>query len=102
MKIKLNNKKMKIQIDDSKKTITLDNGVNMGEFFKKIKVIVPDWEEWSLETNTVISNWGNPIYIDRYPYQYPWVNNPIYTGGSDIIGCVTTNDSTEHIFNIEA
>lgn len=62
---------MKIQLDYTNKTLSLENGVNMGEFFKRIKVILPDWKEWELKTNTVINNFSRPMIIEKH-YQRPW------------------------------
>ena len=57
---------MKIQLDFDREIITIEDNVNLGEFVKKIKKIIPDWKEWSVETNTTI-NWGY-----SYPYYYNW------------------------------
>ena len=64
---------MKIQLDYDTKTITLEDNVNVGEFFGKIEKILPDFKKWTLETKTVI-NWTNPVTIPYYPYQpyTPW------------------------------
>ena len=71
---------MKLQLDFSKKVITIENSVNLNDFFKKIKNILPDWKDWKMDTNTNIV-WSNPIYIDRW-HDYPY--NPITYTTSNI------------------
>jgi len=65
---------MRIQLDYDTKVLKLESNINLGDFVKKIKTILPDWKKWKLETNTVIQNWANPIYIETY--SYPWWNQP--------------------------
>ena len=83
---------MKIQLDYDTKTITLEDNVNLGEFFDKIKNILPDFKEWKLETKTVI-NWNNPITIPYNPYvpnPYPYNPYPWWHYGTDVgTGTVT-------------
>ena len=65
---------MKLQLDFTSKTITIEDNVNLGDFIKKMKVLLPDLLEWTLITNTIINNWSNPIYIERsltYP-RWDW------------------------------
>jgi len=57
---------MKIQLDYDNKIITLEDNVNLGEFFDKIKDILPEWKKWKLNSQP-IAHWQNPIFIDRYP-----------------------------------
>ncbi len=74
---------MKIQLDYDAKIITLEDNVNLGDFFEKIKKILPDFKKWKLETKTVI-NWNNPItipYIPSAPYPYT-PHNPYRWYGS--------------------
>ncbi len=65
---------MKIQLDYDAKIITLEDNVNLSDFFDKIKKILPDFKEWKLNTQTTI-NWTNPITIPHIPY-YPRPYNP--------------------------
>lgn len=82
---------MKLQIDYDKKTITLENNVNLGDLFERIDQLLPEWKEWQLETKTEIQ-WSNPIYIERWLQPgSPWPNSPIYTGVNTTTG----------IYNIE-
>lgn len=67
---------MKVLIDTENKILKLEDSVNLGEFIEKIKVMLPNWKEFKIETNTVI-NWSSP-YI---PYQAPWWS---YSGYGDI------------------
>src|SRR5689334_22229293 len=67
--------KMKFQIDTSAKTIRLEQSANIAEFVELIKTIFPEgeWKNYTLETNVVINNWSNPIYIDRcHHWPYNW------------------------------
>lgn len=67
---------MKLQIDSTNKKITIQDPVNLSEFFEMVKGLFPNdmWKEFTLETN-VINNWTNPIIIKEYPV-YP--SNPLY------------------------
>ena len=75
---------MKIQLDYDRSVITLENNVNLGEFFNKIKSLLPDWKKWNLDTQTTIE-WDNPITVPWYPgpyypsypyYPRPWYEHP--------------------------
>lgn len=72
---------MRIQLDTTNKTIKLENSVSLKEFFSKIKKLLPnnEWQQFTLETNTTITYWSNPIVIERTyprwewePYKSPW------------------------------
>ena len=63
---------MKIQIDTSEKTIKVEESVNLGKFIQALKDMLPDWEKYSLDTQTII-NWTNPVPI--VPYR-PWWEPP--------------------------
>ena len=71
---------MKIQIDDTEKTIKIEGNVNLGEFIDKITKLLPEWKEYTLETNTIINNWSSPIIIRDYINTNPWrpigINEP--------------------------
>ena len=74
---------MKLQIDSTQKKITIQEPVNLNEFFEMVKGLFPNdlWKEFTLETN-VINNWTSPIIIKEYPVypQYPinpYPQNPI-------------------------
>ena len=82
---------MKIQIDSLNKIIKIDEQVNLGEMVKMLDKLLPKnsaigyWKDFKLETNTVVYNWANPIYI------YDWQNPApfTYTNGETI--CLQTN-----------
>lgn len=63
---------MKLQLDYDNLTISLENSVNLKEFYEKIKNVLPDWKDWTLNTNNVIQGWSNPIIIERPYTPYPW------------------------------
>lgn len=79
---------MKIQIDTTAKTIKLESCEKLSALFDFLSKFFPEgeWEDYELQTNTQIVNWGNPIIVRELPY---WVN-PYrnYTGnvicGTDI------------------
>jgi len=73
---------MKIELDTTKKTIKVEEKVNLNELLKTIKKLLPnnEWKDFSLETNTII-NWSNPIVIDRYNN---WWDYPHYTSVKNI------------------
>jgi len=87
---------MKIELDYDKKTIKLGTPVDLKTFVKKIKRILPDWDEWTLDTNTEIV-WESPIVIgDHYPPPYihvePWWRQPqIYFGDNTGTNYLSTN-----------
>lgn len=67
---------MKIQIDTQAKTIRLEQGANLSDLFDFLENIFPngEWGEYTLEANTVIQSWGNPIVIEKHVLQ------PVYHG----------------------
>jgi len=77
---------MRIRIDTDDKIITIEEKVNLGEFFSKLEELLPDleWREYSLETGT-INYWTNPIIINpNLPYSpesypCPWT---VYSTGT--------------------
>lgn len=68
---------MKIQLDTSQKTIKIENDVNLFELFNNLKKLLPDdeWKGFTLLTNTQITYWRDPIYIQpiyKHYYEQPW------------------------------
>ncbi len=63
---------MKIQLDYDNKVVTIENDVNLGDFVDRIQELLPEWDKWNLNTQTIINNWQNPIVIDRYIPNLPW------------------------------
>lgn len=74
---------MKLQLDYDKKEIRLEKNVNLGEFVQKIKHILPDWKEWTIDTNVEIV-FNSPTRIIERPY---WYWQPYTT-------CSTSTDNT--------
>lgn len=68
---------MKIQLDTTSKTIKLEENVKIYSFMNFLKKLLPnnEWKEFTLETNTTISYWSNPVIIKEYPRPYtsPWI-----------------------------
>jgi len=71
---------MKIQIDTVKKTVKVEESVNLGQFIKGIKKMLPGWEQFTLDTSHIFG-WTSPVMIpyDPYPWwrkeqpRYPWI-----------------------------
>ena len=57
-------KKMKIQLDTINKTITIEEDVNLHDFYEEINSILPGglWREFTLKVEK-IKEWNNPITI---------------------------------------
>jgi len=82
---------MKLQLDTENKTITIEEDVNLHEFYEQINNILPGglWREFTLKVEK-IREWNNPITvtphtpINPYPPTYPqiWYG----TSNTDIIG----------------
>lgn len=99
---------MKIQLDFTDKIIKVENTVSLDEFFKKIKVLLPDWKEWKLETPQSITYYNSPIIWDwRQPYYYvnpaPFIG--YHTTGGDLASnggvCVTSSETNQLLGNIQ-
>lgn len=88
------NKTLRIQLNTAEKTIKLEGNVNLGEFYKQIKKLLPkdspfgSWDEYAIETQTTISYWNNPIIVKEYVPYTPWWNT--CTTGSYIVSNCTT------------
>jgi len=64
---------MKLQIDTDKKVVKIDNSAKIKDILDTLKKILPDYEDYILESNTTIVEWEKPIYIPKYvPYQPYW------------------------------
>ncbi len=66
---------MKIQLDTTKKTIKIEENVNLRELIETLEALLPNegWKEFKLETHTEIKWTQNPIAIERNPYEpIPW------------------------------
>lgn len=99
---------MKLQINDTAKTIKIEGEVNIGEFIEKISKLIPEWKEYTLLTNTIINNWSTPIMVQGdwvapptdQPYR-PW-HEPPY-----IVNCNKTSVASGgqftnlKVFNVE-
>ena len=87
---------MKIQLDTDNKTITIEEDVNIYEFYEQINGILPGgvWREFTLKV-TKITEWKDPITLPHTsPFNPdPWtipntpgtLDNPIwYTTNTDV------------------
>lgn len=95
---------MKIQIDTEQKTIKLEQGANLSKLLDFLEKIFPDgeWKGYTLETNTTIQHWVNPIVFEGHR-PYPWYGNPIYCtsqgsaitiANGDSVGSLVFSEST--------
>lgn len=84
---------MKLQLNFDKKILVVENDTNLGDLMKKLKVILPDWKEWTLETKTII-NYSSPIVIKEYKRPiYDWWN-VMYNSGAPNME-IFNNDGTK-------
>jgi hypothetical protein len=79
---------MKMRLDTTKKTIKIDENVKLENFIKTLEKLLPEelWKEYTLEANTAIQNWQNPIIVEPYCPKNP-VYYPIYCGGTYKVEC---------------
>lgn len=72
---------MKIQLDTTSKTIKIEEPVLLADLVSTLESMLPDdaWQEFKLETNTIV-NWTNPIIypairpiVDPIPWNVPWI-----------------------------
>ena len=70
---------MKIQLDTENKTIKLEKEVVLSKLIETLEKLLPngEWKEFTLETNTVIHQWSNPVVIPSViPYPAPTYPRP--------------------------
>lgn len=62
---------MKIQIDTDAKTVKLEESANVYDLLNTLKKLFPEneWKNYTLQTNTTIIDWYNPIHINRWNWQ---------------------------------
>jgi hypothetical protein len=99
---------MKLQIDTEAKTIAIEETIELDELIKALRVMFPndEWKKYKLEPK-VITNWWNPIIIDRYPSYpynpYPWTFK-IDTGITCETTCAAAPDNStqphQNIYNV--
>lgn len=94
---------MKIQLDTKEKTIKVEENVLLKELFMALDKFLPnrEWESFTLQTNVIINNWSNPIYITNpriypQPCTYPWY---IYTTSSASCGTASGINSDTTTFD---
>jgi hypothetical protein len=56
---------MKLQLDTENKTIKLEKDVVLSNLIETLEKLLPhgEWKEFTLETNTVIHQWSNPVVL---------------------------------------
>lgn len=94
---------MKIQLDTVNKTITIEEDVNLHDFYEQINAILPDgkWREFNLKVSKIVE-WREPITITPHtpinPYQ-PLTTPQPNTYPNIWYGTTTGNSTDEGIFN---
>lgn len=69
---------MKIQLDTIEKTLTIEEDVNLHDFYEQINALLPNglWREFTLKVAT-ITEWRDPINVpSTQPYTPPPYDNP--------------------------
>lgn len=108
---------MKVQLDTEHKTVKLEKDVKLSKLVDLLEGLLPDgkWKEFTLETNTTIQQWSQPIIIrETRPYAYPWWGVPyVYcntgatatnslTRSANLGGSVNANASlTSGLYNLD-
>ena len=72
---------MKIPLDTENKTIKLEKDVVLAKLIETLEKLLPngEWKEFTLETNTVIHQWSNPVVIPSVmPYPGPTYPRPYW------------------------
>ncbi len=72
---------MKIQLDTENKTMKLEKEVVLSKLIETLEKLLPngEWKEFTLETNTVIHQWSNPVVIPSViPYPVPTYPRPYW------------------------
>jgi len=90
---------MKIQLDTLNKTITIEEDVNLHDFYEQINAILPDgkWREFTLKVGKIVE-WKEPLHLPkRNPYEP--LTTPQPNTYPNIWYGTTTGDSDEGIFN---
>ncbi len=100
---------MKIQLDTDKKTIEIEDEVKLSSLFETLEKLLPgeEWKSFTLETNTSIHQWSNPIVIRERTYPtYPWWGSAVYCSTNAVQNFKTPNVNLpaliEGTYNIEA
>jgi len=95
---------MKLQIDTKSKIIKLEDKVLLKELVTTLEKLLPkkEWQTFTLETNTVINNWSNPIYIREYkPWTYPWYGGITYYSSATSINTYSDKQLVSGTYNVE-
>lgn len=74
---------MRIQLDTKAKVIRLEDKVILKDLVVTLEKLLPkkEWQRFTLETNTVINNWTNPVIIrEQRPWTYPWYCSGTFVG----------------------
>jgi hypothetical protein len=72
---------MKIQLDTENKTMKLEKDVVLSKLIETLEKLLPngEWKEFTLETNTVIHQWSNPVVLPSViPYPVPPYPRPYW------------------------
>lgn len=100
---------LKLQLDTTRKTIKIDENVKLTKLMSLLKKLLPngEWMDFTLETNTTITQWYQPYYFTWRQPIYPWFSTPTYTnatiGSNTITGQLNSSVNTLNpgVYNIE-
>lgn len=69
---------MKLTINTTSKTISVEGTVPLNELMESLETLFPNgaWKEYKLEQETVYTNTSSPVYIPYYPYPTYPINTP--------------------------
>lgn len=84
---------MKVQLDTINKTITIEEDVNLHDFYEQINAILPDgkWREFTLKVGKIVE-WRQPITITPDTTPINPYTNPYDPLGTQIWYATSTGD----------
>lgn len=96
---------MKIQLDTQNKTITIEEDVNLHDFYEQLNGLLPGgiWREYTLKV-TKITEWKDPITIPDPWIQQPWQQQPWsnpYPTTNPYDNIIYTTSTNKTIYNFE-
>lgn len=88
---------MKLQIDTERKTISIEESINLGELYNMLTAMFPNftWKEYEIVPVKIIEKFSNPITIP-WSNPNPWVSptpTAPWSPSYPIIYCGSTTDS---------
>ncbi len=68
---------MKLLLDVTEKTITIEESINIAELIKMVKSLLPggEWKKYGLICKEIV-NWVDPVVIERPYWNRPYPTSP--------------------------